>query len=114
MKQCRHFSNFAPAQVAIEILEDDQVRLACSGSAGEFDNGMIVAVAGLAEHEAEITTALGALLAERPAGTWCAGTWRGDGHPDHAAVGRAVIRPTAFSRRSSGSARSGGRGGRSR
>lgn len=45
----------------------------------------------LAEHEAEITTALGALLAERPAGTWCAGTWRGDGHPDHAAVGRAVL-----------------------
>jgi len=45
----------------------------------------------LAQHEAEIATALGALLAERPAGTWCAGTWRGDGHPDHEAVGRAVL-----------------------
>lgn len=45
----------------------------------------------LAEHEDEIATALSTLLAQRPAGTWCAGTWRGDGHPDHAAVGRAVL-----------------------
>lgn len=45
----------------------------------------------LAEHEAEITAALRGLLSQRPAGTWCAGTWRGDGHPDHEAVGRAVL-----------------------
>lgn len=48
----------------------------------------------LAEHEADITTALRGLLAQRPAGTWCAGTWRGDGHPDHEAVGRAVLAAT--------------------
>ena len=45
----------------------------------------------LTEHEAEITAELRRLLAQRPAGTWCAGTWRGDGHPDHEAVGRAVL-----------------------
>ena len=30
------------------------------------------------------------MLAARPPGTWCAATWRGDGHPDHEAVGRAA------------------------
>ena len=45
----------------------------------------------LAEYEAEITAELRGLLSQRPAGTWCAGTWRGDGHPDHEAVGRAVL-----------------------
>jgi LmbE family N-acetylglucosaminyl deacetylase len=30
------------------------------------------------------------ILAARPGGTWCAATWRGDGHPDHEAVGRAA------------------------
>lgn len=48
----------------------------------------------LAEHEAAITEALRDLLSQRPAGTWCAGTWRGDGHPDHEAVGRAVLAAT--------------------
>ncbi len=36
--------------------------------------------------EAELT----ALLAESPPGAWCAATWRGDGHPDHEATGRAA------------------------
>ena len=31
-----------------------------------------------------------AILAESPPGTWCAATWRGDGHPDHEATGRAA------------------------
>ena len=30
------------------------------------------------------------VLADRPANTWCAATWRADGHPDHEAVGRAA------------------------
>lgn len=33
---------------------------------------------------------LEALLADSPPGTWCAATWRGDGHPDHEATGRAA------------------------
>ncbi len=45
---------------------------------------------GLAERESEIADALADLLADRPAGSWCAATWRGDGHPDHEAVGRAA------------------------
>lgn len=37
--------------------------------------------------EAALTDALTARLA---AGRWCVTTWRGDGHPDHEAVGRAA------------------------
>lgn len=40
------------------------------------------------EERAEIE--LEALLAECPSGAWCAATWRGDGHPDHEATGRAA------------------------
>ena len=36
-----------------------------------------------------LTGLLNAILEDRPSGTWCAVTWRGDGHPDHEAVGRA-------------------------
>jgi LmbE family N-acetylglucosaminyl deacetylase len=43
----------------------------------------------LSHHEAELTDHLTGLLAAGPQGTWCAATWRGDGHPDHEAVGRA-------------------------
>ena len=45
---------------------------------------------GLAAHERDLADALTDILAERAAGTWCAATWRGDGHPDHEAVGRAA------------------------
>jgi LmbE family N-acetylglucosaminyl deacetylase len=37
----------------------------------------------------ELSDLLGSLLAEVP-GAWCAATWRGDGHPDHEAVGTAA------------------------
>ena len=33
---------------------------------------------------------LAAILDKAAPGTWCAATWRGDGHPDHEAVGRAA------------------------
>lgn len=42
------------------------------------------------DHEDRLADLLTELLAARPAGTWCAATWRGDGHPDHEAVGRAA------------------------
>jgi LmbE family N-acetylglucosaminyl deacetylase len=41
----------------------------------------------IADHESRLADVLTSLLA---AGTWCAATWRGDGHPDHEAVGRAA------------------------
>lgn len=44
----------------------------------------------VAEFEEQLTVALVELLRSRPEGTWCAATWRGDGHPDHEAVGRAA------------------------
>ncbi|MDG4663571.1 PIG-L family deacetylase [Mycobacterium sp. 236(2023)] len=44
----------------------------------------------IAGHEQRLTDLLIEILVTRPAGTWCAATWRGDGHPDHEAVGRAA------------------------
>ncbi|OBB92070.1 PIG-L deacetylase family protein [Mycobacterium sp. 852002-40037_SCH5390672] len=44
----------------------------------------------LANHEDELTEMLTEVLAGAGPATWCAATWRGDGHPDHEAVGRAA------------------------
>jgi LmbE family N-acetylglucosaminyl deacetylase len=44
----------------------------------------------LAEAENDVVEVLTRLLTDRGPGTWCAATWRGDGHPDHEAVGRAA------------------------
>ena len=44
----------------------------------------------LSASEDELARLLSDLLAIGPKGTWCAATWRGDGHPDHEAVGRAA------------------------
>ncbi|MEW5812264.1 MAG: PIG-L family deacetylase [Actinomycetota bacterium] len=44
----------------------------------------------VAEHEQRLTDLLIEILDGKPAGTWCAAPWRGDGHPDHEAVGRAA------------------------
>lgn len=43
----------------------------------------------LADHEGALADLLAEILEAR-AGAWCAATWRGDGHPDHEAVGRAA------------------------
>lgn len=45
--------------------------------------------------EDELTHLLADLVAAGPRGTWCAATWRGDGHPDHEAVGRAAAAAVA-------------------
>ena len=44
----------------------------------------------LNDHGTELTARLAGLLEAGPKGAWCAATWRGDGHPDHEAVGRAT------------------------
>jgi LmbE family N-acetylglucosaminyl deacetylase len=41
-------------------------------------------------NEDRLEAELAALLAESMPGAWCAATWRGDGHPDHEATGRAA------------------------
>jgi LmbE family N-acetylglucosaminyl deacetylase len=44
----------------------------------------------LADHEDTLTDLLTGILGTSGTRPWCAGTWRGDGHPDHEAVGRAA------------------------
>ncbi|WP_246398229.1 PIG-L deacetylase family protein [Mycobacterium vicinigordonae] len=44
----------------------------------------------LTDQEDRLAALLTRYLDGRPPGTWCAATWRGDGHPDHEAVGRAA------------------------
>ena len=44
----------------------------------------------LADHEDELTVLLAEILDAAATRVWCAATWRGDGHPDHEAVGRAA------------------------
>jgi LmbE family N-acetylglucosaminyl deacetylase len=44
----------------------------------------------LTDHEDRLTDSLTELLAGTAPGNWCAATWRGDGHPDHEAAGRAA------------------------
>ncbi len=51
----------------------------------------------LSEHEERLAECLTEILAHRPGTPWIAATWRGDGHPDHEAVGRAAA--TAAQRR---------------
>lgn len=40
--------------------------------------------------ESVVAARVTALLGEATGSTWCLATWRGDGHPDHEAVGRAA------------------------
>ncbi len=42
------------------------------------------------DNEDRVEVELAAILAETQPGAWCAATWRGDGHPDHEATGRAA------------------------
>jgi LmbE family N-acetylglucosaminyl deacetylase len=44
----------------------------------------------LTDHEDMLTDLLVEILEGVAPQTWCAATWRGDGHPDHEAVGRAA------------------------
>jgi LmbE family N-acetylglucosaminyl deacetylase len=49
----------------------------------------------LTDHEDRLADLLVELLGGAAPGTWCAATWRGDGHPDHEAVGRAAAQACA-------------------
>lgn len=53
---------------------------------------------GVADHETDLTAMLTDELAQNPSGTWCAGPWRNDGHPDHDATGRACERACRLTR----------------
>lgn len=49
----------------------------------------------LTDHEDRIAESLAEILRGAAPGTRCAATWRGDGHPDHEAVGRAAAEACA-------------------
>ena len=49
----------------------------------------------VAGHEDSLTGVLTDVLGDAGPDTWCAATWRGDGHPDHEAVGRAAAQACA-------------------
>jgi LmbE family N-acetylglucosaminyl deacetylase len=49
----------------------------------------------LADHEDGLAELLVEILGGAAPGTWCAATWRGDGHPDHETVGRAAAQACA-------------------
>jgi LmbE family N-acetylglucosaminyl deacetylase len=49
----------------------------------------------VADHEDLLVEKLVEIIGDDVEGTWCAATWRGDGHPDHEAVGRAAAAATA-------------------
>ncbi len=51
----------------------------------------------VSDHVLQLEQRITALLNAFPAGRWCAATWRGDGHPDHEAVGRAAAAAAARS-----------------
>ena len=54
-----------------------------------FDDGDVAA------REDELAAYLADLLRGATLVPWCATTWRGDGHPDHEAAGRAAVRAAA-------------------
>ncbi len=49
----------------------------------------------LSDKEPELTALLADMVTAGPSGLWCAATWRGDGHPDHEAVGRSAAKAVA-------------------
>ncbi len=49
----------------------------------------------VSEHEGTLTDLLVEILDGAASNTWVAATWRGDGHPDHEAVGRAAAAAVA-------------------
>lgn len=49
----------------------------------------------LVDHEDRTTDLLVEIIETTGVRPWCAATWRGDGHPDHEAVGRAAARACA-------------------
>ncbi len=80
----------AAQRTALESLRRDEVRCATAILGTPEPTRLGLPDGELARHEHELVDRLCALLEGLPAGTWCAATWRGDGHPDHEAVGRAA------------------------
>lgn len=84
-----------PGLAAAQRARLEQQRRDESRSAAEILGALPPIFLGLPDgevgtHVTRLTGMLVELLAGYPPGIWCAATWRGDGHPDHEATGRAA------------------------
>nr|WP_158018574.1 PIG-L deacetylase family protein [Mycobacterium basiliense] len=82
----------APARIRLEAVRRRELRRAAAILGVSSIISLSLPDGQLAEHEHRLTDRLTRLLENVGPGTWCAATWRGDGHPDHEAVGRAADR----------------------
>ena len=80
----------APARAELGQVRCDESRLAATVLGLAEPEFLGLPDGELADHESRLVDNLTGVLAGRARGTWCAATWRGDGHPDHEAVGRAA------------------------
>jgi LmbE family N-acetylglucosaminyl deacetylase len=81
-------------RAALEGVRRAEVRRAAEVLGADVPIRLQLPDGAVACHEQQLTERITELL---PAGRWCATTWRGDGHPDHEAVGRAAAAAAARS-----------------
>ncbi|BBY51764.1 PIG-L family deacetylase [Mycolicibacterium arabiense] len=85
------FPDWSPARrTALEATRRGEVRRAAHALGIDDVIELGLPDGELESHEGALSESLVDLLTDRPPGSWCAATWRGDGHPDHEAVGRAA------------------------
>ncbi len=84
------YPDFAGGRARLAAVRRDELRAAAAqlGLASPIFLG--IPDGEVAANEDRLEIELEAILAESPPGTWCAAPWRGDGHPDHEATGRAA------------------------
>jgi LmbE family N-acetylglucosaminyl deacetylase len=77
-------------QLRLETTRRHELRRATSVLGTSAPMSLSLPDGQLADHEDRLTDLLVEILGGVAHRTWCAATWRGDGHPDHEAVGRAA------------------------
>lgn len=84
-----HRGGTPPQRTRLEITRRHELRRAAAVLGVRSPTSLGLPDGQLADHEDQLAELLVEILEAAP-GTWCAATWRGDGHPDHEAVGRAA------------------------
>jgi LmbE family N-acetylglucosaminyl deacetylase len=82
----------ALAQAQLEATRRDELYLATRLLGANAPISLGLPDGRVSDEEDRLATLLADILSDASPGTWCAATWRGDGHPDHEAVGRAAAR----------------------
>lgn len=80
----------APDRARMETTRRYELRRATSLLGAQPPTSLGLPDGELTDHEDTLTEMLTGILEAAGPATWCAATWRGDGHPDHEAVGRAA------------------------